>query len=248
MNYFDIFSIAYIVIAALGLFMGIHLGFLRSLKGLGISIISLLAAYFLCKPFGETLMASELGTTISTSFESFVISLSSEASQQLNATTITSLLPTIYSELKIPEFLQEAFTGFVTSYLPSGDDLVEVALPIAQAAAEITCILIAFLIIVLAVYILYWIILLCIKVFHKATKTKPSAVSRLLGGIIKLAEACILIYGISVVLLLCSSMQNDFGNWVTETLALNDDTKTSIAKYILTQDWLFGWLFKYLGK
>lgn len=243
---FNAFDIVYIVIIILAILIGIHKGFLKSIGGLGAFAIAVVAGFLLAKPLGNAIMGWSIGKNMHQSFYDFIVKAFSDAATALNAEAIKTALPTLYSKINLPSFLQDAFTNIVSTFLPTGEDTVALAEPVAAAATEIACVCIAFVAVFLLVLIVYWILLIVSKAIHKTTDTKPNPLSKLLGAIIKLAEGLAIIYICSFIFTMCSSMQNGFGTWVNEFFALNDNTKISLSKWLIQQDWLYSWLTGYL--
>lgn len=248
MNYWDIVSWVYVLLIVCAFFVGWHKGFWRSLGGFWAGILAFAAAFFLAKPLGDWLYHGLLGSQLETSFKSAIISMSSEAEMSLNAEGIRQLLPAIYNEIHLPSFLQSLFTDFLQPFMPSAGEMVEAALPIAQGAAALTCVAIAFAGVYALVWILYGIVALILKHFRRAG-VKPLLISRVFGAVLEIAQVAVFIIVLSFVMNLLSSMQNVVGEWLNTGEygpRLADDSSMSLSKWLCQQSWLYSWFTSYL--
>lgn len=235
--FFDLFSIIILVLLLIGLFVGFIKGIWKSLGGLIGVIISALAAVLTCNIVADLLAQAGLQNALSTTYFTWISDTISWASTELTGGEIEEFLPNLYESLNLPESIREIIDQYAQQYIPQGNDITALGLPLAESLADLTCLLLAFIIVFAGVFIVYLIIRGIISFF--LPKRKPKLWSRILGMIIEfLKMAFVAVIFATILNLLTATGDNPISNFVVTTLDLNNPNSISLAKWLVQENWL----------
>ncbi len=249
--FFDWISIVYIVILLLGLAIGIHRGFISSIGTLIMVAVAFVAAIFLSEPIARAIMDAELGEQIATPIKEYVSSsLPLQVSMiPINSTIMegnigTGILEQAFEYLSIPSFLLEPLRTVLIDVIGNNSTLLGNALTEAITVFAVT--LVAFAIVFTGVVVLFLVVKLIVWIIRHAARKKPSMLSRLGGGIIKLVEAFAIVYVISFALSLAATCSNEVSQYLNTTLRLNEEG-WSLAKWMVSDNLILDWISALIG-
>ncbi|MDD4532707.1 MAG: CvpA family protein [Bacilli bacterium] len=228
--FFDWISIVYIVILLLALIIGIKKGFIKMILSLFGVILCFVAAYFLAEPLATWAKNSftwDQGLT--DSIYSWFLSKSSAASQVLNRTDAEIAMPALMNAIGVPGVFQSYVSSFALSSIPVTGASLAVGIYIASGLTNIAFSVGAFI----AIFIVAVIILSIIQHITKKImkNTFIGSVDKLLGAIIGLCIGAIFIVVISYGLTFVTAI-GGAGQYISDTLRLNDDSFWSFGKMI----------------
>ncbi|MFA6829982.1 MAG: CvpA family protein [Bacilli bacterium] len=233
--FFDWITIAYLVVVALLVIIGIKKGFLLMVLSFAGVAVAFAAAFFLSKPIGNALSSTGLGDTVSTSIYNWLISTNETLfSAVINQEAAAAALPSYFEQSGIPSVLANPLTSIVLPTVPEvGDKAIGVYM--ADGITNLAFIVGSFVLIFIVVLILIFIL----KKVAKGINEIPLVgwLNRLLGGVFGIAIAvvlvCVVSYGMT-----CLTAFPNITDWISTQLCLTDDTKWSIGKMIYEQNFV----------
>ncbi len=236
---FDWISLIYIVIFILFALIGLIRGGLKTVLSVASIAVSIGLAFALYKLIGGALAESGMGQGISASTENYILENVSGSEIPLPAAAFQSewvangMLSYVYSELNIPEFVQDTLNNLIVANLPT-EGVFTPASAIAHSLTLISCSAIAFLLAFVACFIILSILLAILLHVFKAN-SKVGFISRFLGLLIGLAEAFAVCWVISLVCYFFVSSGSDFGSYIADVAKLNQEG-FGIAKWFISTD------------
>ncbi|MCR4562474.1 MAG: hypothetical protein K5694_04665 [Bacilli bacterium] len=234
---FDYFTIAYIIIALIYLFVGIYRGFFPSLISLVSNVFFLFGAFLLCKPLANWIMTlGNLKDQVYNTVYNYICQQSPYATITIQtAQQMDMILPEVYSKLHIPSFIQGPISRYIQNMFASGLGGQEAAVYIANPLTFLFFYAVTF---VGLIVIFYLILLILHVIFRKQLKSfKRTPLSRILGGTVNILNAIILIVEISFVLVNLHS-NSTFTEFIDRNLWLNDPNAFTISKWFYENNFL----------
>lgn len=229
---FDWLSILYIVIIVLTLLIGFWKGGMKTLFTLLSFGLAIGACFLLANPVGEALKDSALGEKIyGTLNENIGTIINALPGIMINNEAV---LADILTDLNIPEFVHGPLIETLQAALED-NALGSAGETIADTLTSVFCSGLAYIIVFLIAFIvfrlLFWIVCLIIK----KGKSKPAILSRLLGLVLGAGKAFAICWVISLVATLLISSGSDFGNYLANSIGLNEEG-FSVAKWFIETD------------
>ena len=229
---FDVISIAYIAIVAIMLIVGLKKGFMKVLINFIKGTLALLVAIALSRPLANFLIGTGAGTglsnTLVTAFEGkggIFTDLVYEATKQ---ESISHAL----AELKLPEVLNNILFTIIdklitSDYIPA--EGATVGFVLGHAISYYIFLVAAFIVLFIAARI---VAALLNKILNALLKIPLLGfVNKLAGGVLNAAIGVVVVCFISYGLTMLMTTNEAIATWLTQTMALNDESVTSISKY-----------------
>lgn len=222
--------ISWIVIGIVVLFgiLGYARGFINILLGILKSLSSFVISFFLAKPFGNLLYNVGLGNVISRELEKNIFSGKEIFDIVINSENKELVIKKALETVSIPEFLHDIIYRI-------GDNLIgeietqTVGQFISSSAANLCCIIIGFIVLMLCSGIIFFLLRKVLKQIKKVRFIRR--VDRILGLVVNACFALLLIslvfFGIATITTVIPS----FNETITELLNLNSN-EFSIAKWL----------------
>lgn len=227
--YFDIFSIAFVVILLISMIAGAAKGFLKTLVGFLRVFAVLAAAILLCRALGDFIYNLGIGNSIAGSYESGLLNMNHDVfSQIVNDSNKDVLIPEGVKLLNIPSIFHQPIVKMV---LPMINGEGTVAHFVSKGFASYTTTAIAFVIIV----ILGSIVCVILKHFAKVVHNAPviGGFDKLLGLVLGVAICYIILdailFGTSFII---ARPEWGISQWISNTMYLNDDSVMTISKWM----------------
>ena len=225
---FDYISIFFLIVLLMSVVINIKKGFFSALISLCAGIGSIILAILLCKPVGEALYHTEMGSGLYDNIYSWVSSQADGLfANPVTAETKDAMFQQAFEVLKIPSILQGALVNILSPLVPETGEVV-FAEVLSESFATYTLIVLSFIVL----WLVFFIVFKIIGIFTKKLNKVPFVgfVNRLLGGVLGLfigAVFCFVIcYGLSFVF----SMGLGFSDTVAAWMGLHDDGVWSISK------------------
>lgn len=228
--FFDWISILYIVILVLAMIIGIKKGFFKMLLSLLGVILCFVAAYFLAQPVANWAKSTfTWDESLIDYLYDWFLTKSSSVSQVLNRSDAELAMPALVSAIGVPGIFQSYVSSFALSNIPTTGATLPVGMYISEGLSNIAFNVGAFIV----VFIASVIVLSIIKHLTKElTKNKfIGSLDKLVGAVIGLCIGAIVIMLVSYGLTFLTAL-GSAGEYVSDTLLLEDDSYWSFAKMI----------------
>ena len=236
---FDIISIVYIAIVAIMFLVGLKKGFMKVLINFIKGTVAILVAIVLSKPLAKLIIGTNLGTNFVNLLTDTFTNKGGIFIQTVTEATKTDVISQALTELKIPEVLNNIFLQLM-------DKLISAEFIPAEGATVATVLgnVIAYYAILVVMFILLFVAARIVasllnKILNSLIKIPLiGMLNSLAGGVINAAigvvVVCLISYGISFLI----PVNETLGTWLTNTMALNDDSVTSISKYLYQNNYI----------
>ena len=232
---FDIFSIIFSVIIILSLIVGLKKGFFKILIRLIKSFLSFALAVAFCKTLANVLMGTVVGEMIQNSLNNAFINHSDIFALTLTESNKAEVLTYALQELNIPSFLNNLLVGYIGDLIVINGE-INIAEALSTSIAYFVLVAISFIVIYLAILILFSI---KNKIFEKIAKLPLiGPLNRLLGAALNclfgLFVICMITFGITLFV----PISPTFASWFAETIKLNDPEAFTLAKFFYENNFL----------
>lgn len=225
----DYFTIAYIVLILLFIFIGLKKGFINSLLSLVGVLASFIIAFLLAKPIGNALFSS-FGTGLTNTIDASIVAKYPELGQPISG-SVEAVLPNILTSIGIPSGLHGMIIPFIVSSIPASATNIVLSTYISGGLSNLVYIVGSFLVLFILLTIIFFIVKLVTKKLIKKIKL-VSWVDKLLGFLTYGAIAVVIIAVFSYGLTFFVSLNNGFSDAIIAQLHLNDDTIMTPSKWI----------------
>lgn len=234
---FDVLSIAFLVIVIISCIVGYFRGFLALLVGLLKGLVAVVLAAMLCKPMGNALNTTKMGTGIADKVENYLIekdeTFKFELTKESKEIYINEQLDQKLEEAKIPQVLRKYVKNILVDRVQIEEgETTTVARYIGKGMSFFVCTIVAYIIIFAIILILLTIVQRLFKNINKIPIV--GLANRLLGLGLGVIIALLVIGVICYVLTFLMTVPGDMSNWIMNTLKLTEEQKDeqSLAKFM----------------
>lgn len=234
---FDVLSIAFLVIVIISCIVGYFRGFLALLVGLLKGLVAVVLAAMLCKPMGNALNTTKMGTGIADKVENYLIekdeTFKLELTKESKEIYINEQLDQKLEEAKIPQVLRKYVKNILVDKMQIEEgETITVARYIGKGMSFFVCTIVAYIIIFAIILILLTIVQRLFKNINKIPIV--GLANRLLGLGLGVIIALLVIGVICYVLTFLMTVPGDMSNWIMNTLKLTEEQKDeqSLAKFM----------------
>lgn len=234
---FDVLSIAFLVIVIISCIVGYLRGFLALLVGLLKGLVAVVLAAMLCKPMGNALNTTKMGTGIADKVENYLIekdeTFKLELTKESKEIYINEQLDQKLEEAKIPQVLRKYVKNILVDKMQIEEgETITVARYIGKGMSFFVCTIVAYIIIFAIILILLTIVQRLFKNINKIPIV--GLANRLLGLGLGVIIALLVIGVICYVLTFLMTVPGDMSNWIMNTLKLTEEQKDeqSLAKFM----------------
>lgn len=234
---FDVLSIAFLVIVIISCIVGYFRGFLALLVGLLKGLVAVALAAMLCKPMGNALNTTKMGTGIADKVENYLIekdeTFKLELTKESKEIYINEQLDQKLEEAKIPQVLRKYVKNILVDKMQIEEgETITVARYIGKGMSFFVCTIVAYIIIFAIILILLTIVQRLFKNINKIPIV--GLANRLLGLGLGVIIALLVIGVICYVLTFLMTVPGDMSNWIMNTLKLTEEQKDeqSLAKFM----------------
>lgn len=234
---FDVLSIAFLVIVIISCIVGYFRGFLALLVGLLKGLVAVVLAAMLCKPMGNALNTTKMGTGIADKVENYLIekdeTFKFELTKESKEIYINEQLDQKLEEAKIPQVLRKYVKNILVDKMQIEEgETITVARYIGKGMSFFVCTIVAYIIIFAIILILLTIVQRLFKNINKIPIV--GLANRLIGLGLGVIIALLVIGVICYVLTFLMTVPGDMSNWIMNTLKLTEEQKDeqSLAKFM----------------
>ena len=234
---FDVLSIAFLVIVIISCIVGYFRGFLALLVGLLKGLVAVVLAAMLCKPMGNALNTTKMGTGIADKVENYLIekdeTFKFELTKESKEIYINEQLDQKLEEAKIPQVLRKYVKNILVDKMQIEEgETITVARYIGKGMSFFVCTIVAYIIIFAIILILLTIVQRLFKNINKIPIV--GLANRLLGLGLGVIIALLVIGVICYVLTFLMTVPGDMSNWIMNALKLTEEQKDeqSLAKFM----------------
>lgn len=233
--FWDWFTLIFLLIIAIGVFVGIKKGLLSMLVGVVGVLAVIVISCLIAKPVGEWFASSTgLGSSLTNSIYDWLVGQNSIFSAVINKSEVSSSLDSYLTSVNIPTMFFDTIKSVVIPLVPDvGVD--PIGLYIAKALSQITFTAGAFFVLSLFLGIIVGILKRLTKGINKIPLI--GWINRIGGGLVGAIYGGIIISLVCYALSFFTSMPQ-IGSFIVDTLCLADQTKWSIGKMIFEENFI----------
>ena len=243
----DVASIVLIVLLLILAIDGFRRGLIDVLLGIIKGFISLFVSFFLARPVGAVIFKLGLGNLLTNNMGNAFLNKNAEIfGTVVTADNKAELITKALTELKIPSAFHNTIANFLSQYIhdTGGEQLCYY---FGRTAATFICIIIAFLVLVLGLFIILHYLRKALKNINKIPVV--GTLNRALGLVAQLVYGLLIVCFVFWITALISASIPAVNDFVIKILAI-DSPKFGLAKWIYQHNiaiLLFEWLTTKLG-
>lgn len=245
---FDWFSILFILIFVVQILMGFAKGWLKSILKLVVIVAAVGLAFAFFKPVGDMIYSTSLGGTLTDKFSSLMVVANDRAGAEMDKEaldnylraqnqTLPEFLHSLYATTPFPKAAYESLDKLVIANIDASAGSFTIAGVIAPAIAQEACLALGFGSVLLGSFIVLLIVSLIITGIVKKIKSKPGALSRILGGLVGAVYGFALCWVLGIVLNSIIGLGNEWGDAIAASTHVNDSSSWwGPAKWMMNID------------